>query len=186
MKTIIITLVSLLSLQGISQTKGIISKKEQQVFWKGKAATGGYSPEGTLGIFSAEILVDQKMVTSLYITIDMRTLYHENKQLKNHLRDKDFFDVKKYPVATFLLKEETSIEKTTILVGEMTIKGIAREEKIPVNITQDEACIHISFEHTIDRTQYGVTFNSPSIFTAMKENLIADNFTLKGSLSFKK
>lgn len=176
-----------MSLPILGQEKGTITKNEAKLTWIGKAATGGYSPEGTLDILAAEILMAEENVTSLYITVDMRSLYHDNKQLKKHLRGKDFFEVKKFPVATFVLKEAAIIENNkTTFIGEMTIKGNRQEEAIPVEISHNDELITIQFEHTLDRTQYGVVFNSPSVFTSMKENLIDDIFELKGTLVFRK
>lgn len=37
----------------------------------------------------------------------------------------------------------------------------------------------------MDRTQYGVNHNSPSIFKRLKEDAIADEFVLKGELIFQ-
>ena len=49
-----------------------------------------------------------------------------------------------------------------------------------------EGMISITFNHKMDRTTYGVNYNSPSIFKSLKENVIADDFTLKASLTFIK
>ncbi len=186
MKFIYITLLSLFSLSVFSQDTAIITKETQTINWKGKAATGGYEPEGTINIIGGEITYSNTEITALYVTIDMRSLYHENKQLKTHLKEEDFFDVKKFPVATFTLKEKAIIENNSLsLHGEMTIKGTSNTEVITAILSFNKNEISLTINHEMDRTRYGVNFNSPSIFTSMKENLIADEFSLKGSVSFK-
>ncbi len=45
--------------------------------------------------------------SSLNIDIDADSLFSDNEMLTNHLKNPDFFDVRKYPTITF---ESTSIE----------------------------------------------------------------------------
>ena len=62
----------------------------------------------------------------------------------------------------------------------MTIKDISKTESFTIKIDEDYK--ELTFNISIDRTIYGVKFNSPSFFKKMKENAIADEFKLKGSL----
>jgi polyisoprenoid-binding protein YceI len=164
----------------------VLAQESQILTWQGRAALGGYAPEGTLEVMeaSAEILGDK--LTYLSAVVDMRTLDQENSQLKNHLRDKDFFHVKKFPVATFILSEAVKLDDSEILLkGIMTIRGKSSEEKIKAEVIVQDENISISFDHTMDRTLYGITYNSPSVFEKLKENAIADDFNLKGTIKAK-
>lgn len=164
-----------------------ITKQSNTLTWGGKAAVGGYAPEGTLQIQNATITYENNTITALEIIVDMTSLYQENKQLSGHLRDKDFFHIKKYKTATFILSEPVNVSsETCILNGMMTIKENQNKEAVKATITIQDGSISITFNHTMDRTTYGVNYNSPSIFKSLKENVIADDFTLKGSLIFMK
>ncbi|WP_299678227.1 YceI family protein [uncultured Dokdonia sp.] len=170
-----------------SQEIYIVTKNSSTLTWGGKAAVGGYAPEGTLQIQKATITCENNTITTLEIIVDMTSLYQENKQLSGHLRDKDFFHVKKYKTAKFTLSEPAAISSgTCILNGYMTIKDTKNKEQVKATVTMQEGMISIAFNHTMDRTTYGVNYNSPSIFKSLKENVIADDFTLKGSLTFIK
>ncbi len=117
----------------------------------------------------------------------MTSLYQENKQLSGHLRAKDFFHVKKHKTAVFTIEEPLEVtSKNCILNGTMTIKDTSNKEQVKVTITMQEGIISIAFDHKMDRTTYGINYNSPSIFKSLKENVIADDFTLKGALAFTK
>lgn len=53
----------------------------------------------------------------------MESLDHENKDLKSHLRGKDFFEVKKHKEAKFVLSEPAVITNNkVVLTRNLTIK----------------------------------------------------------------
>ncbi|GGG37603.1 hypothetical protein GCM10011344_43060 [Dokdonia pacifica] len=187
MKTYISILFLSISTLLFSQETYTITDNSSTLTWGGKAAVGGYAPEGTLQIQKAIITCESNTITALEIIVDMTSLYQENKQLSGHLRDKDFFHVKKYKIAKFTLSEPAAISSgTCILNGYMTIKDTQNKEQVKATVTIREGMISIAFNHKMDRTTYGVNYNSPSIFKSLKENVIADDFTLKGSLTFIK
>lgn len=185
MKTICITLVLFLSTFVQAQTTATISEKQQTISWIGKAAVGGYAPEGTLEIKTASITFTSEEITDLQLVVDMKSLDQENKQLRDHLLEKDFFYTEKYPEAMFQLSTATPITNGKAqLKGMMTIRGEMQEETIEVSVVYSEENITLQFNHTMDRTRYGVNHNSPTLFKRLKENAIADDFVLKGTLIF--
>jgi len=169
-----------------AQEQAIITPNTQQVTWQGKAAVGGYAPMGTLDIKSATLNFTEQRIDALEIIIDMASLQQENKQLEGHLREKDFFHVNKYPTAVFTLNEPFEVTSQEItLTGTMTLKKEAIVENIVAQIAKEGNKIFIHFDHTMDRTEYGITYNSLSFFKKLKENAIADQFTIKGELVFE-
>ena len=66
----------------------------------------------------------------------------------------------------------------------MSIKNKAVSEEITAWINITDKLVTITFDAELDRTQYGITYNSPSLFTKLKDQAIADEFNLKGKLSF--
>lgn len=187
MKTYIALLFLSISSVMLSQDTYIITQDSKTLTWGGKAAVGGYAPEGTLQIKNAIITYANNTISALEIMVDMTSLYQENKQLSGHLRAKDFFHVKKYKTAIFTLQESIKItNENCILKGIMTIKDTNNKEQIKATITMQGDIITINFNHKMDRTTYGINYNSPSIFKSLKENVIADDFTLRGALTFTK
>ncbi|WP_299434804.1 YceI family protein [uncultured Aquimarina sp.] len=182
-----ITLCLLVGLQEIHSQNYKLDKKKSFISWTGKAAFSSYSLKGTIAPEQGTLAITNNTISTLDITINMKSIDHENNDLKKHLKNEDFFEVKTFPKATFLIKNATEINnKKAILNGELTIKGKTNTENIPVSIKQTKSGISLTFNHTIDRTQYGVNHNSPSIFKRMKENAIADEFILEGTLVFSK
>ncbi|WP_298310506.1 YceI family protein [uncultured Aquimarina sp.] len=190
MKTLQILLITLclhIGLQKAYTQNFELDTRKSELFWTGKAAFTSYSLKGTIATKKGIISISDTTITALNIFIDMKSLDHENNDLKNHLKNEDFFEVKAFPKATFLINNVIEISnKKAILHGALTIKGKTNTENIAVRIEQAESGITLKFNHTIDRTKYGVNHNSPSIFKRMKENAIADEFTLEGTLIFLK
>ena len=180
MKSFILFIALAITTISYSQTQNT----NQLITWEGKAAVGSYAPEGTLEILDASVKVLEGEITALSIVVDMRTLEQENTQLRDHLKREDFFYIEKFPVATFVLKE--ILDKNgpnMILAGEMTIRGVTVKENIPATVEMLEGKLSLTFAHIMDRTDYGIVYNSPSVFKRLKDNAIADEFKLIGNLT---
>jgi len=159
-----------------------LNTKQSHLNWTGKAAFNSYSLSGSLNVKEGSAKVNKDSILSLKVVIDMKSLNHDNSDLKKHLRSEDFFEVKTYKTATFEITEPVIIENNkAVLVGNMTIKNITKKETIEV-VIKDKT---MRFNHRLDRTTYGIKFNSPTFFKKMKENAIADEFILDGTLHFK-
>lgn len=72
--------------------------------------------------------------SSVNVTIDMSSLDSNHAERDKHLRDERFFDVAKFPKATFVSKSFTPSAdgKKAILVGVLTLKGISKDITIDV------------------------------------------------------
>lgn len=186
LKNIVIISLIIIGLQKIQAQNYTLDVKSSELSWTGKAAFNSYALTGTITPKSGTVTALDKTISSLQLIINMKSIDHENNDLKNHLKNEDFFEVKKYPTATFIVNNSVTLENTeTVLTGSLTIKGKTNTENIPVTIESKGTDILITFKYLIDRTKYGVNHNSPSIFKRMKENAIADEFILEGKLLFK-
>ncbi|WP_378178914.1 YceI family protein [Aquimarina sp. SS2-1] len=182
---IILTLSLILGVQEIHSQNYILNTKKSTMFWTGKAAFNSYSLKGTIAPKKGTLSMTDAVISDLNIIINMKSIDHENKDLKDHLKNEDFFEVKTYPEATFSIHNEAVVKNDSIdLMGKLTIKGKTNTENIPVTIERTKSGIILKFKYAIDRTKYGINHNSPSIFKRMKENAIADEFILEGRLVF--
>ena len=185
-KNIIILVIGLfIGLQVMHSQEFVLNPKKSSLTWTGKAAFNSYSLTGTIEPQQGTLSFTEKTISSLKIVIDMKSLDHENKDLKKHLRSEDFFEVKTYPTSEFIVQNPSELKDGEATIsGTLTVKDKMNSEKIPVSIQRSGSEIVLTFECSIDRTKYGVNHNSPSIFKRLKENAIADNFVLKGRLVF--
>lgn len=182
----IILLLSLLfstSLLGQSNTMQVVTS---EVNWKGKAAFNAYSLAGTLQLKKSEFLLKEESLSAVTITMDMKTIASDNKQLVKHLKSKDFFEVKRFPEATFSLSQAIVWEEGEQLAeGILTIKATSLPIRIPLIITKKGDNWLMTGKVMIDRTKYGIKFNSPTYFEKLKDQAIADEFELAFALELK-
>jgi len=160
---------------------------KSKIEWAGKAAFSTYTLGGTLQIKSANIEVVDKGIQAATFIFDMKTIDGENKDLTKHLKSKDFFEVKKYKTAKFtLLALKTDSTNQVLANGNLTIKGTTKAISFPIEINQSDNQLTIKGKAIINRTAYGITYNSPSYFEKLKDHAIADDFELSFNLIFFK
>jgi len=187
MKTIVqvigIFLLSFTSLQGQQSEKRTLDLSSSQINWTGYGAIGGYSLSGTLKLTQDSFFeYDADRLVGGTLVFDMKSIAHENKQLVRHLKDKDFFEVKKYSQARFKI-EQVDMGK---IKGKLTIKGITKTIEVPFEETSDAAGKKINGEIAVNRTKFGINYNSDSFFKNLGSNAIKDKFDVKFSLQLKR
>lgn len=170
-------LLSLLLLTSSTSQKVPSTLKSNQIYWTGKAAYNSYTLTGTIDIKRVSSKITTNSIEALTIEIDMTSLNHENPDLKRHLKSKDFFEVDTYNSSSFVLTKPADIKDgQATLTGVLTIKNKKQEESFIVLIKDNQLQLDIA----VNRIDYGITFNSPTIFEKMKDQAIADEFQLSG------
>ena len=100
---------------------------------------------------------------SLTGAIRIASIGTDDEQRDAHLLSPDFFDVERYPVATF---EATRFE-LGLVAGTLTLKGVSREVELEASFggTAIDAYgnerIGLELEGEIDRTDFGLSWNAP-------------------------
>jgi len=172
--------------QFVTAQNWVYQPNQSQLNWTGKAAFSAYTLGGTIQLESADLTMDKDIIQTGKFIVDMKTIDSEMKDLTKHLKSKDFFQVKKYKTAVFELVEvKLSEENQWIAAGNMMIKD--KTKPIAFLITQSIADnqLTVKGKAIINRTDFGITFNSPSFFEKMKDQAIADDFELNFELVFR-
>jgi polyisoprenoid-binding protein YceI len=81
---------------------------------------------GTFETFSGAITVAPNGAPSVTAEIDVASLNTGNEQRDNHVKSADFFDVQRYPVATFTSTSVRPSGEAYLLDGNLTLKGVAK------------------------------------------------------------
>jgi len=164
--------------------------------WKGSKVAGN-SHNGTLSLSSGEVSVKEGVLEAGSFIIDMNTIkvldLEDEEQrgwLEGHLKgtteDKadHFFNVSKFPEAKF---EITSVTEGAI-EGNLTLKDITKNVKVPATVFVTDSEISITSEtFTINRTEWGVNFNSGSVIKDLAaDQVISDDIELKVSIKATK
>lgn len=149
--------------------------KPTAVTWIGYAEVGGYAPSGTVQLRQARFTCDGRTPRTGRFEFDMRTLTQEQAQLAEHLRGEDFFDVAKYPTAVFVLQQV----RAGLASGQLTLHGVTRPIRFPLTLEPGpKGQLHLTGTATIDRTQFGVNYNSSSFFQNLGSYAIRNEFRL--------
>ncbi|GAB3796827.1 YceI family protein [Spirosoma humi] len=152
-----------------------IDPTASQLTWTGYAEVGSWAPTGTLRLAKGQVTRTGNQITSAIMTMDMTSIRHENERLQTHLRDEALFDAAHFPTATFVLR---SLSGTTA-TGQLTLKGITKLVSFPVSVSPDGTSLRIKGRALIDRTQFGIRYNSTSFFTDLGDQAIKNEFALQ-------
>ncbi len=176
--TILIVAYSIISTQ--AQQYQLVPK-HSSVEWTGYAEVGNYTQSGSLNCKEGSFELKEGLITSGKIVMDMKSISHSDRTLEKHLKADDFFDVKKYPTATFQILSGT----TTSVNGILTMHGISKEISMIIDIKEDIERITVIGQMSIDRTQFDIKYNSSSYFQDLGNYAIKNEFDLSVSLVFK-
>ena len=165
-----------------------INSGASMVNWVGAKPTGEHM--GTLQIKDGNLAVVNGNITGGQFTLDMGSLVvtdlepgQGKEDLEGHLKTGDFFEVEKYPTGKFTI---TSVQPTTgvanathEITGNLTMKNTTKSVTFPakVNVSGNEiSAVTPSF--TIDRTEWGIKYNSSSLADTAKDKIINDEIGL--------
>ncbi len=123
--------------------------------------------EGEFNRFEGTIMFDENDLskTSVTGTIDVAGIDTDNERRDGHLKSEDFFHAEKYPKITFESKKVVKREDGYVMIGDMTIRGVTKEVKVPfefvgkVNDMQGVPRIGLKARAVINRRDFGVSWN---------------------------
>ncbi len=149
--------------------------------------------EGTLKLTSGTILVKDGTIRGGNFTIDMNSVHATDmtgegaKDLEDHLKSDDFLSTKNYPKGYFTVLNSVSKPTGKLTVsGYLILKGISNSITFPTTVVETTATIIIKSEFTVDRTLWGINYQSGSIFGTLKDDMISDNMNITLDFTFKK
>ncbi|MFT6962022.1 MAG: polyisoprenoid-binding protein YceI [Flammeovirgaceae bacterium] len=155
---------------------------DSQLMWEGKKVAYGHT--GTMKISEGQFTIADGAISEGNFTIDMTSLEctdivddaEKKAKLEGHLKTADFFNTEEFSKAMFTVtgseKLEGNADATHKIMGDLTLKGVTKPIEFMANVGGMEGGISIASSFDVDRTEFGVEFNSPK-FSAF-ENLAAD------------
>jgi polyisoprenoid-binding protein YceI len=123
---------------------------------------------GTFKEFAGDIVVKDALEESTAaVTVELASVDTRSEQRDGHLRSGDFFDAENSPKMTFTSTELRPNGDDYTLVGELTIKDVAKPIELAVEFLGVDQNAYgqtiIGFEATgqISRKEWGIDFNVP-------------------------
>ncbi len=138
--------------------------------WKGSAALRDGKPEGGTLEFTVN-------VASLEEVTKERNEY--TGKLEEHLKSPEFFDVAKFPAATFKSSEikaggdPVAAGSTHSIKGSLTLRGVTKEVSFPATVAVTGKDLSGKAEFSINRKDFGI------VYPGKPDDLIRDGVVLK-------
>jgi len=160
--------------------------------WKG-TKVGGFH-EGSLSLKSGSLKIVDGDLKGGSFEIDLGTINTtdltggKKKKLDGHLRSKDFFSVKKFPVADLKITSVSAGDSkgTFDVKANLSIKGISKPVSFKAKLSGSGDSMKATAKVVVDRANYDIKFKSGSFFENLGDKLIHDDFEVDVALVLKK
>ncbi len=166
----------------------VVNPSKSMITWEGSKVTGK-KHNGTINLSSGSFVISDAKVMAGQATFDMNSIDVKDltgkwkTKLEGHLKSPDFFDVTTYPTATITVKNNGSDS----FEGVLDLHGIKKTIQIPATVTQEGEQFVVTVKPTtIDRTNWGVKYNSAKFFQNLGDKLINDEINISGKLVLEK
>ncbi len=188
MKKLVLAFI-LVSSVAFGQTKKVVAS---DIHWWGYkiAKSEASSHDGTLKLKSGSVVMKGNKIASGTFVFDMTTINTEDltgdyqAKLNAHLKDGDFFEVEKFPTATFTItsvKENKDKMYNSLVSGNLTAKGKTSVVSFPAKIAYSKRVLTlVSNKFSFDRQKFDITYQS-----TMKDVLIKDDIDMLVKITAK-
>jgi polyisoprenoid-binding protein YceI len=157
-----------------SSQKYLITSQNSKIEFTGSQVAGKH--EGSFQKFNGEIdYTGQPETSRVNVTIDTSSLNADDPQLTQHLKTPDFFDVAKYPTATFVSTAITpggDKGSSHTVTGNLTMHGVTKSVAFPATITASADAVKVDANFSINRKDFNINYAGPA------NNLIRDDVVL--------
>ena len=139
------------------------------------------SHNGSFKQFAGTIDLVANRIPDSRVTIDIETgsVVTDEDQLTGHLKTPDFFDVAKYPKATFVstkIEQSNAGSATCNVTGNFELHGIKKSITFPATIQIAPDSVSVNAEFAINRKDFGL------VYPGKADDLIRDGVVIKLSL----
>lgn len=164
-------------------TKGTalpIKAETSKIEFTGSKVTGKH--DGGFKSFKGAVdLVNKKAEeSSVMVEIDMNSVYTDADGLTEHLKKADFFEVEKYPKASFtstkIVADTAKGAGNYTVTGDFDLHGTKKSITFPAKITVNDADVAVEAEFSINRKDFGI------VYAGKTDDLIRDDVVIKLNL----
>lgn len=148
-----------------------------KIEFTGSKVTGKH--DGGFKAFKGVIdLVGDKVEDSLVVfEIDMKSVFSDADGLTKHLQTGDFFEVEKFPKASFvsnkIVADAAKGAGNYTVTGDMEIRGSKKSVTFPAKIAVSADAVTVTSEFSINRKDFGI------VYAGKADDLIRDDVVLR-------
>lgn len=160
-----------------------VDLNNSSIKWKGTKMRGLGKHEGSIDLKSGYILMSEGALIGGYFVIDMNTMdvtdipEHETvprKNLINHLKSDEFFEVETFPEAKLVITESTAKNGILNLGGDLTIKG----QTHPISFEASKTKYGYTSTLEIDRFKWDVAYTGSWANRTLVDQMIEFNIQI--------
>ena len=179
-----------------AETRYELLPSESKVLWHGEDFSHRGGHDGTIQLSSGNLVVMGTQISKGDFVLDMTTIHNTDqkyvqgqKDLEDHLKNADFFEVDKFPKAFFSITKAVELHDPLkanqySFTGFLGIKGITNSITFPATVIISKSAAKATAVIIIDRTKWNITFQSKTIFSAIKDGALSDEIKLTLDLAF--
>lgn len=153
----------------------VITPDNSRIEFVGSKVTGSHN--GAIEKFEGAIdYSGQPEMSRVAITMNLDSITTDTPKLTDHLKTADFFDVAKYPQATF---QSTEIKAggeegaTHTVTGNLQLHGVTKSITFPANISAGADGVTVDSSFSLNRKDFGINYAGAA------DNLIRDEVVLR-------
>jgi polyisoprenoid-binding protein YceI len=136
----------------------VINPSNSSIEFVGSKVTGKH--DGGFRQFVGELqIVNGRLAESgNKVVIDTTSLWADADRLTGHLKSPDFFDVAKFPTATFVVTAITSGPTNATVTGNLTLHGITKQISFPADIQTANDTVYVNAEFFLSRFDFDMKY----------------------------
>jgi polyisoprenoid-binding protein YceI len=154
--------------------KYLITPQNSKVEFIGAKVTGKHN--GSFGDFAGQIdYLGTPENSRVSITMKTESISTDTPDLTKHLKTADFFDVAKYPEASFVstaIKPGGDKGASHTITGNLTLHGVTKAITFPASINVTPTLASVDSTFSINRKDFGINYAGAA------DNLIRDDVVL--------
>lgn len=139
-----------------------ISPETSKVEFTGSKVTGSHDGGFTKFSGAIDLINDRPEDSKVSVDIETASIYANVDQLTDHLKTPDFFDVEKFPKATFvstkIVRDASGSEDTYSVTGDFEMHGVKKSITFPASIQVGADAVAVKSEFTINRKDFGIKY----------------------------
>ena len=131
---------------------------DSSIGFTGSKVTGSHN--GGFKNFAGEfkLVNGQLAAAGNRVVIDTTSLWSDADRLAGHLKSPDFFDVAKFPTATFITLAVEAKATNHLVTGNLTLHGITKQISFPAQIEITAAAVAVTAEFFVNRSDFEMKY----------------------------
>jgi polyisoprenoid-binding protein YceI len=166
-----------------------INSSKSEIEWSCDYAFYFGGHQGAIGFKEGYFIKNNGVISGGEFIIDMNSIVctdngkiDRDSGLVNHLKNEDFFDIMKFPMAKLVITNVSYDNGTRLKIyANLTIKDVTLPINFRGEVNYDKKQMTTKFK--IDRTLWGINFNSKEVEGKLKDGLISDAIGFEVKLS---